>query len=76
MIRAGLGELRLDVLIQPDGESYRRRVRLMPSWWLVITQRTLDTTFGNGGFREVNFGDPAGTMAGMFSFSPTARSLW
>jgi uncharacterized delta-60 repeat protein len=54
----GLESYAIDVVIQPDG----RIVIAGESAYAFLVARynsdgTLDTTFGNGGFREINFGD-------------------
>ena len=54
----GLESYAMDVIIQPDG----RIIIAGESAYAFLVARynsngTLDTTFGNGGFREVNFGD-------------------
>ncbi|MEY2490169.1 MAG: hypothetical protein QOC70_2111, partial [Verrucomicrobiota bacterium] len=54
----GLESYAIDVVIQPDG----RIIIAGESAYAFLVARynsngTLDTTFGNGGFREVNFGD-------------------
>jgi uncharacterized delta-60 repeat protein len=54
----GLESYAIDVVIQPDG----RIIIAGESAYAFLVARynsdgTLDTTFGNGGFREINFGD-------------------